>query len=160
MSEPKKTISEKESHHRIEQRKAKKRHVCVICGKDILPGCQYIHESYKAEKCGKKKYITFGRHIHCDAMMEAWIRKYHPEYLEEKLVPPVLPSEMAEDIQEHVCGEVCREFGLEQMECKAYGVYTCAYCINKLLQPHLARVALESVEDLALKTAQQSFNTK
>lgn len=48
-------------------RKAKKPHLCDICGFEIVPGSEYI--SIRNTQDGKFWYNK--EHIHCDALLEA-----------------------------------------------------------------------------------------
>ena len=57
---------------RTEQRKTRKRYTCQICCMDILPGSQRMLYTYKSSA----GYITFSNHIHCDALLRAWDKKY------------------------------------------------------------------------------------
>lgn len=52
---------------RREQRRARIRHTCHMCGKPILKGREYIYHTQKYEG----QINTFKRHIHCDALVIA-----------------------------------------------------------------------------------------
>lgn len=49
----------------VSQRRAKKRHSCHLCGKDILPGREYIREKYLYDR----EFCTIKRHLHCDSIL-------------------------------------------------------------------------------------------
>lgn len=52
----------------IVQIRAKKRHSCHLCGKDILPGGEYIREKYVYDR----QFCTISRHLHCDSILQAF----------------------------------------------------------------------------------------
>ena len=119
---------------RIEQKKARKRYECQLCGKPILPGNQYIHETFK----GDEGFRTLRRHIHCDAMLNAYNSEYNfDEYYDE--------WEVTETLWDELCKQICDED--QRDECDMCDLYGCQLCQEKLLQPSILGAAKESVRD-------------
>ena len=117
-----------------EQRKARKQHECHLCGKSILPECEYIHETYK----GDNGFVTLRRHIHCDAMLDAYNSEYNPEEdYDEREVTETLWSEL--------CKQLCDDQQLD--ECNMDDLYGCELCQRKLLPPSVLGAAKQSVKD-------------
>lgn len=118
----------------INQRKARKRYVCDLCGKAILPGNQYIHETFR----GDDGFQTLRRHIHCDAMLSV----YNTEYNDDEYYNS---DEVTNGLWDEVCERICEE---EQWgECHACDVYACELAQRELLPQHLLGAAIQSVKD-------------
>lgn len=119
---------------RIEQRKARKRYECQLCGKAILPGREYIHETYKHDE----GFRTVRRHIHCDAMLDAYNSEYNfDEYYDE--------CEVSETLWSELCKQICDKE--QQDECSMDDLYACELCQRKLLPPSILGAAKQSVID-------------
>lgn len=119
---------------RVTQRKARKRHQCQLCGNDILPGCEYVHEAGKYEG----RFYEFHRHIHCDAMLDAYNGNYNQEY--EYTVDEVTSTLWLETCR-ILCGEEQRD------ECDPSDLYSCELCQRKLLHNTVLDAAIKSVRD-------------
>lgn len=118
----------------INQRKARKRYECHLCGKAILPGNQYIHETFR----GDDGFKTNRRHIHCDAMLYAYNSDYNCEgYYYE--------NEVAETLWSEVCKQICSEE--QQDECDMDDLFACELCQRKVLHPSIIGAAIQSVRD-------------
>ena len=118
----------------IVQRKARKRYICQLCGKAILPGRQYIYETFK----GDNGFETLRRHIHCDALLDVYNSKYNfDEYYDER--------EVNETLWDEVCKTICNEE--QRDECDMEDLYSCDLCQRKLLSPPILGAAIQSVKD-------------
>lgn len=119
---------------RIEQRKARKRYECHLCGKAILPGREYIYETFK----GDDGFRTLRRHIHCDAMLHEYNTEYNgEEYYDD--------NEVAETLWSELCKQLCNED--QQDECSMDDLFGCELCQRKLLPPSIIGAAIQSVKD-------------
>lgn len=118
----------------IEQRKSRKQYSCQLCGKPIMPGKQYIHETYK----GDNGFHTLRRHIHCDIMLKAYNTEYNfEEYYDDR--------EVTETLWDELCKQICDEE--QQDECDMCDLYSCELCQEKLLHPTVLGAAKDSVRD-------------
>lgn len=121
----------------IEQRKARKQYICQLCGKPILKGRQYVHESFK----GDNGFETLRRHIHCDAMLVAYNREINfDEYYDER--------EVTETLWDELCKQICDDE--QRDECDMCDLYGCELCQNELLGkylPNMLGAAKDSVRD-------------
>ena len=118
----------------IEQRQARKKYSCQLCGKTIFPGKEYIHETFK----GDNGFETLRRHIHCDAMLNVYNTEYNTdEYYND--------NEVTDALWEEACEQICGED--QWGECRACDVYGCELAQQKLLPPHLLGAAKHSVRD-------------
>ena len=118
----------------INQKKARKRYECHLCGKAILPGNQYIHETFR----GDDGFQTLRRHIHCDAILDAYNSDYNcDEYYDD--------NEVAETLWSEVCKRICSEE--RQDECDMSDLFACELCQRKVLHPSIIGAAIQSVRD-------------
>ena len=110
------------------QQKARKRHRCHICGKAILPGCEYIHEKQKYDG----EFNDLKRHLHCDAILDAYLDvSSESEYSDDEV------QEFVSDI----CGELfakwqCTE-GDYYEKCDRERCFECPLVFKRLLNPSL-----------------------
>lgn len=118
----------------INQKKARKRYICDLCGKAILPGNQYIHETFR----GDNGFQTLRRHIHCDAMLSV----YNTEYNDDEYYNS---DEVTETLWSELCRQICSEEQRE--ECDMEDLYGCQLCQEKLLSPSMLGAAKDSVRD-------------
>lgn len=119
------------------QRKARKRYECHLCGKAILPGCEYIHESYKQNE---GMIVTLKRHIHCDAILDAYNEKFNTEsYYDEE--------EVLQTIWSEVCKNLCDEEQEEDCLSDPCCVFSCELCQKELLKQPALGAAIQSVKD-------------
>lgn len=109
------------------QVKARKKHICELCRRPILPGDEYIRQTWT--DCG---WHTAARHIHCDAVLDgvmrlsgAWNEEYSPE-------------EIREDVRMYVC-ELCEYYGDCQKD-----PYACEIVLANLVNPAWLHAAHES----------------
>lgn len=108
----------------IKQITANKKHMCHVCNKDILPGCEYIQE--KGMIAGR--HVTYDRHIHCDAVLYA--------------LDLVSLSCTTEHIVDNVCATYCDEYD----NCDKENLYSCGLVHKILLNPVMFKAARESVK--------------
>lgn len=126
--------------YRREQRKARKSHRCDVCGKRIIPGREYIYASQKHDG----EIQTFHQHIHCDALLDAFMdsdwydgTEYSVDEVSEWL------SDMCCDLfREGKCSE--EDY---QDKCDRGGCYECELIREKVLKPDIRRAAEQSVKD-------------
>lgn len=113
----------------VTQRKAKKVHICDICGKRIYPGCEYI--SVRGGQDGRFWYNK--QHIHCDAVAAAYTEEYGG-------------IEQVEDVADWLTGEVCVNCP-ERATCEAgkYDTFACEIVHKSVLPATLLAAARESV---------------
>lgn len=116
-----------------EQRKARKQYKCHLCCENILKGNQYIYETYSYDG----HIHTCHRHIHCDAMMDAWLSQYCQD--------ECTFDEIYYGIVEDVCQRICTYE--ETLECDYDNPYACEKCQRKLLDPSILGAAMQSVRD-------------
>ena len=114
---------------------ASKRYQCGVCGKPILEGASYIVET---QARGTKQITTGRRHIHCDAMLEAYMKAEDPE--DKKTV-----HEITEALWEKCCFKLCDEN--QRNECSMNDIYGCELCQEKMLPPLMVIAAKNSVID-------------
>lgn len=118
----------------IEQRKARKRYKCHLCGKPILPGNQYVYETFK----GDNGFQTLRRHIHCDAMLDYYNQELNfDEYYND--------NEATETLWDELCKAICDE--KQRDECGMVDLYGCELCQRKALPPSVLGAAIQSVRD-------------
>ena len=119
---------------KTKQARAKQRYICHLCRKPILFGNQYMAETRKDER----GYTTLHRHIHCDAMLEAYKRYYSDElYYSERQVTKVL--------REKLCKYICDE--KQRGECGPEDVFACELSQERILSPTVMGAAKESVRE-------------
>ena len=113
------------------QRKARKQHICDLCGKPIPKGAEYIYTTFVCDCMICEEH----RHIHCDAMMNAAFTEYDAESYDECL----------EYIWEDTCETMC---SFEQREeCDLVTALSCEYCQECMLSPEILEAAKQSVRD-------------
>lgn len=124
-------------HLQRKQQRSRKRHDCHLCGKQIAAGVEYIQDKYVADD---KKIVTLKRHIHCDAMLQAYNSTYNDDDVyEEQDVMDTIWQEVCKDI----CGEEEREECFEDPAC----MYSCYLCQTKMLHPSILGAAVRSVRE-------------
>lgn len=110
------------------QTRARKRHMCHICGKAILPGCEYIHEKQKYDG----EFHDLKRHLHCDAILDAYLNdRGENEYSDDEVF------EYLSDI----CGElfakwICPEEDYYE-KCDKDRCFECPLIFKRLLNPSI-----------------------
>lgn len=113
---------------------ARKVHYCHLCGKKIQPGCQYVQEKTNTEG----KWETMNRHIHCDAMLDAWSDIYGGDGYEDEY-------QIMDDIWEHVCEGICTE--ADRNNCGLHQIFACERCQKEMLNPSILGAAMQSVRE-------------
>ena len=123
---------------RSEQSIARTRHICHVCTKDILPGSQYIRDTFREGK----KHLAVCRHIHCDAMLSAWAK----ECCSTKLIEEHQHVCCEDIMQAWVRDQVCRNC---EKDCPSDvgDIVTCKRCIDKILPPSVVGAALQSIRE-------------
>lgn len=121
---------------RYEQRKARKRYSCQICGKEILPGRQYMFYSY----LDGFRHLSFFCHIHCDAMLKAWDEKMRNRNEVTHTATPLDADEMRADIWESVC-KSCAVVEI----CHPEETIECANCIRTVVPDSLIGTVFDSI---------------
>ncbi len=125
---------------RTEQRKARKDHKCDVCGKPILKGREYVFVSQKYDG----EINTFHQHIHCDALLEAYLAsdwydgdEYSLDEVWEWL------SDLCNDLyHEGKCSEEDYEENCDKERC-----FECPLIFEKVLKPEIRRAAEQDVRD-------------
>ena len=119
----------------IKQRKAIKQYTCQLCGKPILKGGQYIHETFK----GDGGFKVLRRHIHCDAMLGVYNREYNcdTEYYND--------HEATEALWDEICKQICDKE--QQNECSMCDLYGCELAQRKVLDGPILNAAIQSARD-------------
>ncbi len=120
----------------VQQYKARKRYVCHLCGHAILPGAEYVYEASKWD--GEVHQMR--RHIHCDAILDAFSRDECPEEYTES------------EVWEWACDRACAgcSHADEDGDCEDGGtdaVWACEIAQEKLLPPQYLEAAKKSVVD-------------
>lgn len=125
---------------RTEQRKARKDHKCDVCGKPILKGCEYIFCSQKYDG----EIHTFHQHIHCDALLDAFVTSHDGSDYDLDEVWYWLS---------YLCSQLHREGKCPDKEyyedCDKQRCYECALIREKVLRPEISRAAEQSIKDNA-----------
>lgn len=125
---------------RTEQRKARKSHKCDVCGNPILKGCEYIFSSQKYDG----EIHTFHQHIHCDALLDAFLNSDRYDGSEYSL------DEVREWLSD-LCNEIYREGKCPENDyeenCDKEGCFECALIREKVLKPEIRRAAEQSIVD-------------
>lgn len=123
---------------RSEQNVAKTRHICHVCTKDILPGSQYIRDTFREGK----KHLAACRHIYCDAMLSAWAKECCSTKLIEEHQHICCEDLMQAWIRDQVCCN-CKKDCLSNVG----DIVTCKQCIDKILPPSVVGAALQSIRE-------------
>ena len=118
--------------YREDQIRARKRHPCALCGRDILPGTQYIYVT----ALRRGRHENSARHIHCHLMELACIDAFDP-------TEDGAPAE----ILRRVCAEQCDKAQLEACAMDLGRVYSCERCQKALLEPIRLGAARDSVRE-------------
>lgn len=110
------------------QTQARKRHKCHICGKAILPGCEYIHEKQKYDG----RFFDLKRHLHCDAILDAYLDgSSESEYSDDAVW----------DFVSDICGELFAEWICTEEDyydkCDKQRCFECPLVFKRLLKPSL-----------------------
>lgn len=128
---------------RNEQRTARRNHICQLCRKPILRGNEYIYESQKYDG----KINTYKRHIHCDALLDAFLKSDWfdgQEYTDD-------------EVHEWLCDQCnilfhhgkCSEEDYYE-KCDMEGCFECELVQEKVLtKPEIFRAAKQSARDNA-----------
>lgn len=126
--------------YRSEQRKARKNHECDVCGKPILRGCDYI---YASQKCDGEIY-AFHQHIHCDALLDAFLASGCYDGVEYSL------DEVQEWLSD-LCSDLHHEGKCSEDDyydkCDRERCFECPLIFEKTLTPEIGRAAEQSVRD-------------
>ena len=115
------------------QRKSRKRHKCHLCGKDILPGREYIIFKWRDEN----GFHELRRHIHCDAILEVYLGRWCVDYIYDD-------DDVKQAIDEEVCQKIC---GYDVWEDCDANNFWCEKCQKHILDPTKLRAAIQSVKD-------------
>ena len=115
---------------RKEQYRAKKDHICHLCGKTIRKGREYIYEVSKYEGMVN----DCRRHIHCDALADVYFGETGvTEYTDE-------------EICEYLCDKVCSRCPeRETSDCSMWDAFGCELVQKELLKPTVFAAAKRSV---------------
>lgn len=114
------------------QRKAQKAYFCDLCGALIRRGAEYIYEAQK----GDDGFLVTRRHIHCDAMLDAYLADSDAaEY-------------SADEVRDWICDGACGgcDYGAD---CDQAGCFECEFAQQKLLRPAILEAARQSVRENA-----------
>ena len=113
----------------ITQRKAKKTHICNICGKRICPGSEYVFA--RSGQDGRFWYNK--QHIHCDAIASAYTQEYGG-------------IEQVDNVIDWLIDKVCIVCP-ERVTCDAgmWDVFACEIIHKNVLPATLLAAAKESV---------------
>lgn len=111
-----------------------------MCGRNILTGAEYVYECQKFNG----EILQMRRHIHCDAMLEAYFDAEQPDEYGES------------EVHEWVCDRSCNGCPhADSGDCEAAGtdaVWGCAFAQRAILprsvQAAAKRSVLENDEDL------------
>lgn len=116
----------------VQQRRARKQHSCDVCGAAILPGSEYI--SFRSMQDGRFWYNK--SHIHCDAILNAYIRENGMELGWNEL----------DCVQDWIRDEVCSACSERSGGCMYFmgRLYCCERVIRQLVQPTVLHAALAS----------------
>ena len=117
------------------QLKARKRHICHLCRRAILPGCEYI----------KAKWFDAGfceveRHIHCDALLDTVALSDTDEFSDDEVT-----EELRETCAELHSSGICSDEDYET--CADADCYSC-YLVQRarIKEPMILRAAEQSVK--------------
>lgn len=118
-----------------ERRKARKDHRCDVCGKPILKGCEYVVESQKHDG----EIYIFHRHIHCNALLEAYQASNWCDGDEYSI------DEFVEWLSD-LCNDLYHEGKCEE-NCDKKRCFECPLIFEKTLEPERARAMKEEDHD-------------
>ena len=109
---------------RREQRTARKRHRCHLCGKPILPKAEYICEVQKYDG----DFNTLRRHIHCDVLLDCVMPEFSiaGEYTDDE-VTEILRDTCAALHERGVCEDEWYE------QCEDRDCYGCFFVQEALV---------------------------
>ncbi len=116
---------------REEQYRARRDYTCHLCGGMIRAGTEYIYVVSKYEG----RLNDYRRHIHCDALLNAWAAETGACEFSEY------------EIGEYLYDEVCRSCGLRETDgCAEVTAFSCDAVLTALLNasPTLLTAARES----------------
>lgn len=117
---------------RTEQHRARRDYVCHLCGKTIRAGAEYIYEVSKYDG----RLNDYRRHIHCDALLNAWAYKTGADEYEDS------------EIGTYLHDVVCSSCGLRGSgECAEETVFSCDTALVTLLRPTVLAAAMKSVRE-------------
>ena len=122
------------------QLKARKRHVCHLCGRPILPGAEYIRAKWFDDG-----FREVARHVHCDVLLNA----IAPELSDQ--------SEFTEDEVTEILRDTCAELH-NNGKCSDDDYNTCvdADCYGCYLV-QLARIASPVILRAAEKSVRENM---
>lgn len=115
------------------QRKAKSKRVCGLCLEAILPGMEYIHHKIRLNEQCVHKYTEGSYHIHCDAIMDAYLADGGDNAYD------------SEEVEIWLRGKAqCA--ACETMEINGCNSpFGCAYAVQEVLSASLRSAAIESI---------------
>lgn len=114
------------------QHRARKPHVCELCNRPILPGCEYILVKGKVEG----QFSSYKAHIHCDAIIE--------DYVNDSMYDGYFDTEeMVEQYIRKACSG-CLERGEYDDECEVDPLF-CEKAAQRALHPTVLAAAIESI---------------
>lgn len=114
-----------------EQRKGRKDYVCQLCGRRIRAGREHIYESGKYDG----EIFSNRRHIHCDAVLEAfWDAASADEWDEQ-------------EVCEYVRDAVCSACPLWHDDSCEESPYWCPVAIEKLVKGNAGTAAIISIQE-------------
>lgn len=120
------------------QRKARKQHYCDICGKSILPGCEYIQERMKANG----EFLNLRRHIHCDAILDAFLCETSPDEYDSEMVA-LWAGRCCDDLNDE--GKCSDDDFYER--CDKENCFECDLVLERLLDRSVLEAARRSVRE-------------
>ena len=118
----------------VKQVRARKEYECHLCGKKILKKKWHMVEKYRDDN----GYTTVRRHIHCDAMLDAFNAHFNPgkNYTDEKVTDTLCKK---------LCCRICD--AEEREKCDKTDVYGCAIAQKWILPESIIGTVAESVRD-------------
>lgn len=120
------------------QHKARKRHVCDLCGKDILPGCEYINERMRLHG----EFLNLHRHIHCDAILDAFMCAVGPDEYDSETVA-IWASSHCDDLNDE--GACSNDDFYES--CDKECCFECDLVLERILDGAILAAAKKDVRD-------------
>ena len=86
----------------------------------------------------ERGYRSLHRHIHCDAMLEAYQRYYNDEYFYSE-------SQVEKTLREKLCKYICDKD--KRRGCSEKNVFTCELCQERILAPTVMGAVRDSVQE-------------